>query len=44
MAECAFCTTALPIEGSSGGGSPVIVHKNMTRIAEQRREIFTKAA
>lgn len=42
-AECAFCSTTLPIEGATSG-STVIVHKNMTYCSQARREIFSKAA
>lgn len=43
MAECAFCSTAIPMEASSVS-STVIVHKNMTYRAEQTQDVFAKAA
>lgn len=44
LAECAFCATALPIEGATAPGSAVIVHKNMTYRSEQSRPFYSKAA
>jgi hypothetical protein len=42
LAECAFCSTAVPLVDAQSG-STVIVHKNMTRRAEQRREVQVAA-
>lgn len=38
LAECSFCATAIPL-ADAASGSTVIVHKNMTNQAEQRRHL-----